>query len=169
MKETNQTTTLPTIDLPRHRFGEYNFVRIWGHRTDIRHPYTQDHVLSCSATNNNTLKINWSITCLLLIGLIGCSSFDVFSNANINSGSNWFKLVTHGIAQSDGLDWQWICNTLCKQKYIDQTYKKSSSIRIPDNTDGHESWPCLDTAEDLWETSTNCTAELVTTGQSRVG
>ena len=28
MKQTNQTTTLPTIDLPRHRFGEYNFVNL---------------------------------------------------------------------------------------------------------------------------------------------
>ena len=28
IKQTNQTTTLPTIDLPRHRFGEYNFVNL---------------------------------------------------------------------------------------------------------------------------------------------
>ena len=44
MKQTNQSTTLPTIDLPRHRFGEYNFVNLDltpegrtsdGHRTDI--------------------------------------------------------------------------------------------------------------------------------------
>ena len=48
MKQTNQTTTLPTIDLPRHRFGEYNFVNLG---TDIGQThYTQDHVLSCSAT-----------------------------------------------------------------------------------------------------------------------
>ena len=56
MKQTNQTTTLPTIDLPRHRFDEYNFVNLGtGHQTsDIgQHPYTQDHVLSCSATKNS--------------------------------------------------------------------------------------------------------------------
>ena len=55
MKQTNQTTTLPTTDLQRHRFGEYNFVNLGtGHQTsDIAgHPYTQDHVLSCSATKN---------------------------------------------------------------------------------------------------------------------
>ena len=36
MKQTNKTTTWPTIDLPRQRFGEYNFVselKIWDRLT----------------------------------------------------------------------------------------------------------------------------------------
>ena len=62
MKQTNQTTTLPTINLPRHRFGEYYFVNVatpdghWTDRQKSLHPYTQDHVLCCSATKNKQRK-----------------------------------------------------------------------------------------------------------------
>ena len=46
--QTNKTTTWTTIDLPRQRFGEYNFVpelKIWDWQTG-RHRY----FLSCCAT-----------------------------------------------------------------------------------------------------------------------
>ena len=52
-----QTRTLPTIDLPRHRFGEYYFLlKIWdgltGRQTD-RHRY----FLSCCATKKQYLIV----------------------------------------------------------------------------------------------------------------
>ena len=88
MKQTNQTTTLPTIDLPRHRFGEYNFVNLGtaGHRTDrhqtdSRHPYKQDHVLSCSATKNTQKTL--FVIFFAIVGLFTNKEKDDISTKNL--------------------------------------------------------------------------------------